>query len=80
MALGWGTMVILGASHQLVPVLIEQELYSNKLGYLSFCLAAIGIPLLVYGFYIFDMGWPSKWGGRLIILAIIVYLLSLIHI
>lgn len=77
MALGWGTMVILGASHQLVPVLIEQELYSNKLGYLSFCLAAIGIPLLVYGFYFFDMGWPSKWGGRLIILAIIVYLFNI---
>lgn len=26
MALGWGTMMILGASHQLVPVLIEGKL------------------------------------------------------
>lgn len=77
LALGWGTMIILGASHQLIPVLIEKGLYSNKLGYFSFILAAIGIPLMVYGFYIFDMGWPSKWGGRLIILAIIAYLINI---
>ena len=51
MALGWGTMIILGASHQLVPVLIEGRLYSNKLALASFILAGIGIPLLSYGFY-----------------------------
>ena len=33
MALGWGTMIILGASHQLVPVLIEGRLHSNVLAY-----------------------------------------------
>lgn len=77
MALGWGTMVILGASHQLVPVLIEGKLYSNKLAYTSFILAAAGIPLLAYGFYVFDMGWPAKWGGQLVIAAIITYLINL---
>lgn len=77
MALGWGTMMILGASHQLVPVLIEGKLYSNKLAYTSFILAAAGIPLLAYGFYVFDMGWPAKWGGRLLIVAIIAYLINL---
>ena len=56
MALGWGTMMILGASHQLVPVLIEGKLYSNKLAYTSFIFAAVGIPLLVYGFYVFEYG------------------------
>ena len=50
MALGWGVMIILGASHQLVPVLIEGALFSEKLAYGSFALAALGIPLLVYGF------------------------------
>ena len=77
MALGWGTMMILGASHQLVPVLIEGKLYSNKLAYASFTLAAIGIPLLVYGFYIFNMGVHIQCGGILIILAIIAYLINL---
>src|SRR5665647_769180 len=77
MALGWGTMMILGASHQLVPVLIEGRLYSNALAYLSFLLAAIGIPLLVYGFYNFYFGWPAQWGAILINAAIIFYLINI---
>lgn len=77
MALGWGTMMILGASHQLVPVLIEGKLYSNTLAYLSFAFAAIGIPLLVIGFYNFDFGWPAQWGAIFINAAIIFYLLNI---
>lgn len=77
MALGWGTMMILGASHQLIPVLIEGQLYSNKLAYVSFALAAIGIPLLVYGFYVFNMGWPAKWGGRFVLLSVLCYVINL---
>jgi len=77
MALGWGTMMILGASHQLVPVLIEGRLYSNALAYLSFLLAAIGIPLLVYGFYNFYFGWEAEWGAILINAAVIFYLINI---
>jgi len=74
MALGWGTMMILGASHQLVPVLIEGKLFSNILAHFSFVTAAIGIPLLAYGFYVFNMGWPAQWGAILINTAILSYL------
>jgi hypothetical protein len=77
MALGWATMMILGASHQLVPVLIEGKLYSNGLAWASFILAGLGIPLLVWGFYGFDMGWPSQAGALLINLGILAYLLNL---
>jgi len=78
MALGWGVMIILGASHQLVPVLIESSLFSIALARLSFFLAATGIPLLAYGFFIFSMGWEAQWGGILINSAIIVYLVNLV--
>lgn len=74
MALGWGTMMILGASHQLVPVLIEGKLFSNRLAYFSFISAATGIPLLAYGFYVFNMGWPAQWGAILINAAVLSYL------
>ncbi len=77
MALGWGTMIILGASHQLVPVLIEGRLHSNVLAYFSFILTALGIPLLVYGFYNFDFGWPAQWGAILINSAVIFYLINI---
>ncbi len=77
MALGWGTMVILGASHQLIPVLIEGKLYSNALGYLSFVTAAVGIPLLIVGFYNFYFGWVTQAGAILINAAILFYLVNI---
>jgi len=78
MALGWGTMIILGASHQLVPVLVEGKLFSNTLATMSFILAAPGIPLLVYGFYTFNMGFISQWGGGMILASLLIYLLNLV--
>ena len=77
MALGWGTMIILGASHQLVPVLIEAKLFSNFLAYASFVLAGIGIPLLVYAFFTFQFGWPAQTGGILINAAIVSFLVNM---
>jgi hypothetical protein len=76
MTLGWGTMIILGASHQLVPVMIEGALYSNKLAWVSFLLAAIGIPMLVIGFYFFDL-IIAQWGGSFVVLAVIAYIINL---
>lgn len=73
MALGWATMIILGACHQLVPVLIGSDLYSKGLAQLSFGTAAIGIPLLVYGFHVFDLGWPARWGGGLVVTAVLAF-------
>ena len=77
MALGWGTMIILGASHQLVPVLIEGRLFSNFLAYLSFIFGALGIPLLVHSFFNFQFQWPALVGAILINAAILSYLINL---
>lgn len=77
MALGWGTMIILGASHQLVPVLVESGLYSIRLAGISFLTAASGIPLLVYGFYVFDLGLAMKMGAILVNLSIICFIVNL---
>lgn len=77
MALGWATMIILGASHQLVPVLIEHGLFSNKLAYASFVLAATGIPLLTYGFFTFNLGWPAQLGGSLVLAGLLVYVANI---
>ena len=77
MALGWGTMMIFGASHQLVPVLIERKIYSEPLGFACFGLAGVGIPLLVYAFYYFHFGWQAQWGAILINAAIFIYLINI---
>ncbi len=77
MALGWGTMVILGASHQLVPVLIESGLYSTALAYAAFVLAGIGIPIIAWSFFQFSFGTLALTGGVLVNLAIVCYLANL---
>jgi hypothetical protein len=78
MTLGWGTMIILGASHQLVPVMIEGALYSNKLAWISFLFAAVGIPILVSGFYFFNLV-IAKWGGSFVVIAVIAYIINLAY-
>jgi hypothetical protein len=78
MALGWGTMIILGASHQLLPVLIEGKLSSDLFGYLLFAFAAIGIPFLVIGFYIFHTGWVLQTGAVLVNAGVVCYLVNVI--
>lgn len=78
MAIGWGTMIILGASHQLIPVLVEAKLYSEKLAQLSFLFSAVGIPLLVYSFFTFQMNWIAQWGAIFINVSIVFYLVNLL--
>lgn len=78
LALGWCTMIILGASHQLLPVIIEGALDSNLLAYLSFIFAATGIPFLVTGFYIFHTGWVLQTGAVLVNLGVLCYLINVL--
>jgi hypothetical protein len=78
MALGWGTMIILGACHQVLPVLIEGRLFSNALAYLTFAFAAAGVPLLVWAFHSFNMGWPAQSGALLINAAVLLYLINVV--
>ena len=73
MALGWGTMIIIGSGYQLVPVLSEQKLYGEGLARASFYPAAAGIALLIYGFFHFNMGWPAQAGGILINLSVLTF-------
>jgi hypothetical protein len=78
MSLGWGTMIILGASHQLLPVLIEGKLFKTSLAYLTFFFTAIGIPFLVYGFYQFNFGWITQLGAVLINLGVLLFFVNVI--
>ena len=49
--LGWISMVIFGALYQLIPVVFETRLYSEKLALLTFVLFAVGIVAMVFSFW-----------------------------
>src|SRR5690606_26877821 len=44
--------------------------------HISFWSAAVGIPLLVYGFYISDMAVMVRTGGGLVLVGLIMYLIN----
>ncbi len=52
--LGWITMIIFGALFQLIPVVLEVKLYSEKLAEWQFWIYSIGVIGLVITFWFFE--------------------------
>lgn len=69
-ALGWGSMIIFGACYQLLPVILEIDLYSYKLGWVSLFSFLSGLLLLVHAFWIFDPGHFMQCGSLLLLMGI----------
>lgn len=79
--LGWITMVIFGALYQLIPVVMEVKLYSEKMAYFSFLALGIGNIVLVSGFWqtYTSPTLFSLIGGMLVVLSIIIFALNVIQ-
>ncbi len=74
--LGWGTMIIFGASHQLLPVVMEVHLYSEKLAKWCYALLLPGIILLTVSFWLFIPGFWMEAGALLILLSVVLYAIN----
>lgn len=72
-ALGWGTLVIFGAVYQLLPVVLETELYSHKAGWVSLGLFSSGLIFLVYSFWNFRPGIHMQCGSLLLLAGIVLF-------
>ena len=55
--LGWISMVILGALYQLIPVVMEVKLFSEKLGWASYLSLLVGTLLITTSFWFSLMGF-----------------------
>lgn len=75
-ALGWGTMVIFGAAHQLLPVICERNIYSEELAGICWYLLTIGVAALTWSFWDFRIGWIMISGGVFILLASLLFLIN----
>lgn len=51
MLLGWGTMIAMGAVYQLIFVVVQREIYSERLGKWQYFVFLAGILGLIAGFY-----------------------------
>lgn len=77
-ALGWGTMIIFGAAHQLLPVICEQDLYSEKMASLVWYTLTLGMILLTTNFWNLTVGWVMIAGGSLIVISATLYLVNVL--
>jgi len=75
--LGWATTIIFGASNQLVPVIAEKKLFSDKIPLYVFALLTVGTALLVYSFWNFSFTLSAYAGGGLIICGFLLHAFNL---
>lgn len=68
-ALGWGTMVILGALYQLLPVILDIPLYSEQLAKVTFYSFTSGVICLAYSFWNFYVGIHIQVASVLLLLS-----------
>lgn len=50
--LGWASMIVFGALYQLIPVVFETALYSEKLAKITFWLSGFSVLFLSYSFWV----------------------------
>jgi hypothetical protein len=73
--LGWITLTIMGASYQIIPIVLERPVWSERLGRWQFALLAVGIAGMVGHFFIGE--WSGLlWGAGLVALGTIAHLVN----
>jgi hypothetical protein len=55
--LGWATMLAMGAIYQLINVILQTNIYSERLGYAHYILFTVGLSGLLYGFIQGEVYW-----------------------
>ncbi len=78
LALGWITMVIFGALYQLIPVIMEVKLYSERFALFSFVLLGLGAVLIAYSFWQFSFHTMLFIGGSLVVVAVVFFVINVL--
>lgn len=78
LTLGWISMTIFGAMFQLVPVVLETKLFSEKLADIQFWIFLLGIMGLVTGFWNSNTGLHLSASAILLNLAILIFSINMI--
>ena len=72
--LGWATMVVFGALYQLIPVVFETALFSEKLAKFTFWLSGFSVLFLTYTF------WIGSYSNLLIYAAFLMFISLLLFV
>ena len=75
--LGWASMMVFGALYQLIPVVYETSLYSEKLASLTFWLFLISIASLSYSFWIGSYTNLLFYASLLLFFSLLLFIVNL---
>lgn len=76
LVLGWGTMIIFGALYQILPVILEVPLYSEKLAIFSYITLLAGALTIGCSFWHFEIAYSLPAGGVMILTSVTIFLLN----
>ncbi len=76
--LGWATMIIFGALYQLIPVIFETALFSEKLAKINFWVFAISIASLSYSFWVNSLSDLLIYAAVLLLISLLMFISNLI--
>jgi len=70
--LGWATMLAMGAIYQLTHVILQRNIYSEKLGYAHYVLFTSGLVGVLYGFHQGEIYWIAV-SATLLMISIFIF-------
>ncbi len=76
--LGWATMIVFGALYQLIPVVFETSLFSEKLAKFTFWLAGFGVLFLTYAFWIADYTGLLPYAALVMFISLLLFVVNVI--
>ncbi|GBD91625.1 cytochrome C and Quinol oxidase polypeptide I [bacterium BMS3Abin04] len=78
LTLGWISMTIFGAMFQLVPVVLETKLFSEKLADIQFWIFLLGMIGFVTGFWNSDTGLHLNASAVLLNIAVLIFAVNMV--
>ncbi len=78
LVLGWATMIAFGALYQLIPVVYETSLYSERLAKVTFIVYALSVVFLSYAFWKASFSQLLFYASLAMFLALMLFITNLI--
>lgn len=76
--LGWATMIIFGALYQLIPVVFETALFSEKLAKFTFWMAAFSVLFLSYSFWVASFSKLLPYASVCMFISLLLFVINVL--
>ena len=75
--LGWATMIVFGALYQLIPIIFETKLYSEKLAKFTFWISVLSILFLTYSFWVGAFSTLVVYAALMLFFSILLFIVNI---